>query len=78
MAVQGDTIELREHEYFTKPAIEAVTDRNIHQAIFTCERDSGFGALFGERKEARTGATSHDNCEGFVGNGGPILEAHDW
>ena len=49
--VQRGAIELRENINPTQARVQAVADRDVHQAVFTAERNGWLGALFGERKK---------------------------
>jgi len=67
VAVKGSRVELSEQVDTTEAGVDAVGNRDIDEAIFAGERDRGFGAFFGERKEASALAAAHDNGEDVAG-----------
>ena len=73
MPVQRDAVKLREHKDASQTTVDAVAHRNIDDPVFASERDCRLGALFGEREEPGSGAAAHDDSEGFICDGGPIL-----
>ena len=76
MTVQRDAVELGENEDAAQAAVDAITHRDVDNPVFAGERDGRLCALLGEGKKASTRAASHDDGEGFVGDGRPVLEAH--
>jgi hypothetical protein len=56
----------------TKTAVEAIADRDIHQAIFAPQWHRRLGALLGQGKKARASAATHDNGKSFVLEGDHI------
>jgi hypothetical protein len=47
VTVEGCRVELGEDVDFDYFRVDAVADRNIDEAIFACEGNSGFGSQFG-------------------------------
>ena len=43
--------------------VEAIADRDVDKPVFAAERDSGFGAIFGQGEEPFAGAPTHDDAE---------------
>ena len=76
VAVEGDAVELGEHVNAPEAAVDAVAYGDVHDAALATERHRGLGPFLGEREKAATGSPSHDDREGFVTDGGPVLEAH--
>ena len=66
MPVQRGGVELRQHVDVAEAGVDAIADRDIHQAVFARERHRGFGALLRQGKEPRARAAAHDDGEGFV------------
>ena len=65
--VQRRGIELRQNVNAPEAGVDAVGDRDVHEAVFSGERHGGFGAVFGQRKQARALAAAHDDAENFAG-----------
>ena len=47
MSMERHAVELGQHVNGAQPGIQAVTDRDIDDAIFSAERDGRFRAIFG-------------------------------
>jgi len=62
-------VELSQQVNATQPGINTVGDRDIDEAIFAGKWDGGFGAIFGQRKEARALAAAHDYRKDGAGIG---------
>ena len=65
MLVERRRVVLGDHEHAFQAGVEAVGDRDIYQAIFSGDRDGGFGALAGQRGEAASGPTAQDKGNHF-------------
>ena len=59
--VEGGAVELRQHVHLVDAGVDAITDRNINQAILAGQRHSGLGAHLGERIEARAGSAAEND-----------------
>jgi hypothetical protein len=62
-------IELGKQINAPEAGVDAVGDRDIDEAIFAGKWDGGFGAFFGQRKEARALAAAHDYRKDGTGIG---------
>ena len=65
VSVERSGIELRENEDLIKARIEAVTDRDINQAILARERHSRLTAIPRQRTESRPATTAHYDADYF-------------
>jgi len=65
MTVQGNTIELRQHVNGTDSAVDTVADRNIHQAVFSGNRNRRFRPVCGERLQTGSGSTTENQANCF-------------
>ena len=70
--VQRDAIELREHVDAPHAGVQAVRDRDVHEPVFSRERDGGLRSLLREREEPRARASAHDDRERFFRYGRPV------
>jgi len=70
MPVERSGIELGQEINSAQAGVDAVGNGDIDEAIFTGERDSGFGAFFCERKQPCSLAPTHDNGEHVAGVSG--------
>ncbi len=74
--VQARGVELREHVNLAQPAVEAVADRDVHEAVFARERHRRLAPLLGQGKEPRATAAAHDhrqNSFGFSHRGSVLI-----
>ena len=63
--VQGNAVELREQEDLADPAVDAVADRNIDQAILARDRHGGLCPVAGQRQQPLPLSTAHDYANDF-------------
>ena len=63
MLVQGCRVKLRQDEDLIKPRIQAITDRDVDQAVVTRQRHRRLAAILGQRVKAGTAAAAHDNTD---------------
>ena len=63
VTIQRSTVELRQHIHLGDAGVDAVTDRNIDQTVFTCEGHSRLGPHFGEWVQARTRTSTKNDCQ---------------
>ena len=63
VAVQRRGVKLGENIDPAKARINAVRDRDVHNAVFARQRHGGFGAVLGEGKQAGALPAAHDNTE---------------
>src|SRR5262249_9872151 len=68
--VQADAQELRQDIDSIKAAVEAITDRDVNEAIFAGDGNRGLAAEFGERIEPRAAPTSQDQAQN-IGHDAP-------
>ena len=74
--VQRGGIELCQNVDALETGVDAVRDGDVHEAVFTGERHSGFGALLCQRKQPRASATAHDDTENLAGVDGLANAGH--
>ena len=65
--MQGGGVELGEQVNAPQTGVDAVGDGDIDQAILAGQRHSRFGALLGQREQARALAATHDHREHVAG-----------
>ena len=65
--VQRGAVELREQVDALEVGVDAVRDRDVHDAVLARERHGGFRALLGQRKKPRARAATHDDGEDVAG-----------
>ena len=63
VAVQRGGVKLRQDVDAAEPGIDAVRDRDVHDAVFAGERHGRLGAVFSERKQSRPLAAAHDDTQ---------------
>jgi len=51
--VERRRVELREQVNPAQSGVDAIGNRNVHQTIFSCQGNRGFGPFFGEREQTR-------------------------
>ena len=62
VAVQRGGIELRQQINAAQAGVDAVGDGDVDEAVFARERHGRFGAVLGERKQARALPAAHDDA----------------
>ena len=67
VAVQRGGIELRQNVNAPEAGVDAVGNRDVHDAVFAGERHGGLGAVLRQRKQARALAAAHDDAENLAG-----------
>ena len=61
VAMQRHAVELGQDIDRAQPGVEAVADRNIDDPILAADRHRRLRPIFGQWKQARSGATPHDD-----------------
>ena len=56
-----------------RSGVDAVADRDIHDAVFSAERHRRFGAVLGQRKKARARAAAHNDGERGLRDGAIMM-----
>jgi len=74
MAVKRCRVELGEDVDPAEVGIDAIADRDIHQAIFAGQRHGRFGTFLGEREEAGALSAAHNDAKNIRGVGGYPFE----
>jgi len=76
--VQRGRVELSEQVDPLQPRVDAVGDRDVHQAILASQRHRRFGALLGQREQARALPTAHNDGQHVIGTDGREFGRHSW
>jgi len=63
MAIQAVRLELREHADAAQPAVNAVGEGEVDDAVEPAERHRGLGPVAGERLQAGAFAAGEDRSE---------------
>jgi hypothetical protein len=61
VAIERRGVVLREHENLRDVRVDAVRDRDVHEAILAAERHGGLGTLVRQGKQARACAAAEDD-----------------
>ncbi len=61
--VEAHRFVLREHQHLAQPAVQAVREREVDDAIGTAEGDGRLRAITRQRLESRTFAPRQDDCQ---------------
>ena len=67
MLIERGRIKLSQYVYFKYAGVDAVTDGNIHQAVFSTQWNGRLGPVLGQRIQTGTRATPEDDgqCPGL-------------
>ena len=66
MSVQRNGIELGQDSDAVDVGVDTVADGDVDQTVFAGDGHSRFGALFGQRVQARAAPTAHDEPQDVV------------
>jgi len=66
MPMERGGIELGQEKDAFEAGVQAIGDRDIHNAILAGQRDGRFGAIFGQREETGAGAATEDDRQDAV------------
>jgi hypothetical protein len=64
--VHGGRLELGQHVDVAQVRVDAVGDRDVHQAVLACQRNRGLGPILGQREQPRPRAPAQDHAEHFL------------
>jgi hypothetical protein len=66
VAMERRTVELGQYIHVPELGIETVADRDIHQSVFAGQRYRRFRTILGQREQACSRSSAHDDGECFI------------